>query len=425
LNNSILDTTQLIDRGVMFALWDIGSAIHIWVAQALIDPLTVPKEGQRADKWRLGYLLMGVVSIVGAISLLSPVWYVQIKTARRKAVKQQRKTIRWLLHEFDAVGCLLITLGLSLTLLPLILAKSYEGNWRNGKILGMFISGIIFFILLAVWEVKFTDRPIMSMKIWKNRTAFGGFMIVLLLKIMGNINWQHMSLYLVVTRNVTYGESFILMRGFQLAWIIFQLVAGLLMKRFNACRPIAWIGILLYIIGVGLMIPSRLPTASSAFVVASQAIAGAGGGMANIAASVIVTGVVHRKDLATVVGASQILVSFGSAMGNALAGGIWTQVLPTRLRARITSAYDERLAMNDPLKYIPKLEPGVKDQLIEAYGDTQKTMSIITCGVAVIALIFVAFFQHVDLKQDQETQDRIANGEDSADQAPDHKQEVK
>ncbi|KAK3804851.1 MAG: major facilitator superfamily domain-containing protein [Benniella sp.] len=399
----IADTSRLIDRGVMFALWDLGSAINIWVAQALIDPLTVPKEGQRPDKWRLGYLIMGVVSVVGAISLLAPVWYVQINMARRKVVKQQR--------------CLLITLGMSLTLLPLILAKSYEGNWRNSKILGIFITGIVFFVLLAIWELKYTDRPIMSMKIWKNRTAFGGLMIVFLLKVMGNINWQYMTLYLVVSRNITYGQSFMLVRGFQLAWLVFQLVAGLLMRRFNTYRPFAWVGILLYIIGLGLMIPSRLPTASDAFVIASQAISGAGGGMAQIAASVIVTGVVHRNDVATVVGASQILVSFGSAVGNALAGGIWTQVLPTRLRARITSEYDEHLAMNDPLKYIPKLEPGMKAQLIEAYSDTQKTMTIIACGVAVFALVFVAMFQHVDLRQDQAAQDRIANGEDVSDQA--------
>ncbi|KAF9344829.1 hypothetical protein BGX34_005291 [Mortierella sp. NVP85] len=418
----IADTSRLIDRGVMFALWDLGSAINIWVAQALIDPLTVPKEGQRPDKWRLGYLIMGVVSIVGAISLLAPVWYVQINTARRKVVKQQRKTIRWLLHEFDAVGCLLITLGLSLTLLPLILAKSYEGNWRNSKILGIFITGIVFFVLLAIWEFKYTDKPIMSMKIWKNRTAFGGLMIVFLLKIMGNINWQYMTLYLVVSRNITYGQSFILVRGFQLAWLVFQLVAGLLMRRFNTYRPFAWVGILLYIIGLGLMIPSRLPTASDAFIIVAQAISGGGGGMAQIAASVIVTGVVHRNDVATVVGASQILVSFGSAVGNALAGGIWTQVLPMRLGARITGEYDEHLAMNDPLKYIQKLEPGMKAQLIEAYSDTQKTMTIIACGVAVFALVFVAMFQHVDLRQDQAAQDRIANGEDVSGQVSKQKE---
>ncbi|KAF9953762.1 hypothetical protein BGZ72_005180 [Mortierella alpina] len=412
----IADTTLLVDRGLMFAIWDLGSAINIWVAQVLIDPLTL--NGAK-DKWRLGYLLMGICCLIGAISLLSPLWYIQIKSSRRQQLnasqkKQPRKTLRWLLHEFDAVGAILITLGLSLTLLPMILAKSYEGNWRNGKILAMFVSGIVSFVILGIWETKFTDRPIMSMKIWSNRTAFGGLMIIFLLKVMGYVNWMYLTVYLVVSRDITYGQSFLLVRGFQMAWMVFQLLTGYLMKRYNTCRPFAWVGVVVYVIGVGLMIPARAPSASDAFVVLSQAVAGAGGGMAHIAASVIVTGVVQKKDIATVIGASQILISFGAAIGNAMAGGIWTQYLPMRLKEHIVGAYDERLAMNDPLKYIKNLEPVMKGQLIEAYGDAQKLMSIICCCVAALALICAAMLKHVDLYQDQATQDRIASGEEVA-----------
>ncbi|KAG0266234.1 hypothetical protein BG011_002931 [Mortierella polycephala] len=418
----IADTTRLVDRGLMFALWDLGSAVNIWVAQVLIDPLTIPTEGGRLDKWRLGYLLMGVSSLIGAISLLAPLWHVQLKSSRRMVAKQPRRTIKWLLHEFDAVGALLITLGLSLTLLPIILAKSYEGNWRNGKILGMFVSGIVFFVLLVIWEVKFTDKPIMSMKIWTNRTAFGGLMIIFLLKIMGNVNWQYLTVYQVVSRDITFGQSYLLVRGFQMAWLVFQLLTGFLMKRYNTCRPFAWVGIVVYVIGVGLMIPARAPSASDAFIITSQTIAGAGGGMAHIAASVIVTGVVRRDDIAAVIGVSQILVSFGSALGNAMAGGLWTQYLPTRLKLHITGEYDESLAMNDPLEYISNLDPVMKSQLIEAYGDAQKLMSIICCCVAILACLCAALLKHVNLYQDQETQDCIATGKDVPDQVSEVKE---
>ncbi|KAF9581953.1 hypothetical protein BGW38_000855, partial [Lunasporangiospora selenospora] len=387
----IADTTLLIDRGLIFALWDVGSVVNIWVAQVLIDPLTT---GGAKDKWRISFVIMGVVCIVGTIALLVPLWYVQIKSAQRMGIKQKRKSIRWLLHELDAVGAILLTLGLSLTLLPMILAQSYEGNWRNGSILGMFLSGIVFFGILALWETKYTDRPIMSMKIWTNRTAFGGLMIIFLLKIMGNVNWEYFTLYLVVSRNITFGQAFMLVRGFQMSWLVFQILAGYLMKRYNTCRPIAWIGIIIYVIGVGLMIPARSPTASDAFVVISQTIAGAGGGMAHIAGSVVVTGVVHKKDVATVVGASQILLSLGSALGGAMAGGLWTQYLPGRLSHHITGEYNERLAMDDPLKYIPNLDPVTKSQLVQAYGDSQKLMSIICCATAVLACLCTALMKH-------------------------------
>ncbi|KAG0012363.1 hypothetical protein BGZ81_001638 [Podila clonocystis] len=407
----IADTTRLIDRGIMFALWDMPGIASIFMAQALQDPLTLPKGDEPRDKWRRAFLVTGLVSVVGAAALLVPLWHLQWKAKRDKNRRFERRSIRWLLHEFDAVGAVLLTAGMSLTLLPMILANSYAGNWRNGKILGMVCSGIVFIVLLVIWEAKYTDRPIMSMKIWRNRTAFGALVIGLVFSIMSSVNYQYLTLYLVVSRNLTYGDAMLLERGYPIVWTILQLITALLMKRFNTCRPFVWIGIFIHVIGVGLMIPARVPTASDAFVVISQAIAGGGAGIANIASTVAVTGIVDKKDVATVLGAQQVLSSIGYAIGGALAGGVWTQYLPKQLAKHITSSYDEYLALNDPLKYIPSLDPVKKGQLVEAYADSQMLMSIITCCLAIIACICTLMMQHVDLLKDQPDQNQEASGE--------------
>ncbi|KAF9179654.1 hypothetical protein BGZ50_006773 [Haplosporangium sp. Z 11] len=391
----IADTTKLIDRGIMFALWDMPTVISIFLAQVLTDPLTIPKQGEQKDKWREAYILMGVLSLVGALVLMVPLWRLQTKAKRLKTRRFERRSFKWLLHEFDAIGAILITAAMSLLLLPMILANSYEGNWRNGKILGMFIAGIIFLVLLVLWEAKYTDRPIMSMKIWSNRTAFGGLVVGFVFAIMSSVNYQYYTVYLVVSRELTFGRALLLERGYPIAWLIFQLITAFLMKRYNTCR-------------VGLMIPARAPTSSDAFVVISQAIAGAGAGVANVASSVAVTGVVLKKDIATVIGTSQVLASIGYALGGALAGGVWTQYLPKRLAIHITGPYDEHLAMNDPLTYITNLDPTTRSQLIDAYADSQMLMSIITCCLAVIACICTLMMKHVDLRKDQAEQDREA-----------------
>ncbi|KAG9327279.1 hypothetical protein KVV02_007055 [Mortierella alpina] len=396
----IADTTSLLNRGIMFALWDMPSAINIFTTQALTDPLTV---GEGAN-WRNVYIIIGVLSFVGAVAILVPLWYLQKKVERKMAntnVKVERRSIGWLLHEYDAVGAVLITLGLSLTLLPMILARTYEGNWKNGKILGMFISGVVSLALLVLWEVRFTDKPIMPMRIWANRTCFGGLVVMFFMTVMAAMNWQYYTLYLVVSRDLTYGQALLLERGYQVAYLVFQVLTALAMKRFNTCRPFIWVGIVVHTAGIGMMIPARLPTSSDALVVISQTIVGAAGGMANIAASVVVTGVVERKDVATVIGVTQILGSFGSAFGGALSGGIWTQYLPTRLAKHITGPYDEVLAMNDPLTYIAGLEPITKGQLIDAYADSQMLMSIISMCLAIFACLSTVAMQHVDLKQEQ------------------------
>ncbi|KAF9902169.1 hypothetical protein EC991_005215 [Linnemannia zychae] len=395
----IADTTSLINRGIIFSLWDLPSAMNVFTTNRVGEILT---DGPGSN-WRNVYIITSVLSVVGAIALLVPLWYLQRKTQKQGTIIQHR-SIAWLLNEFDAIGALLITLAMSLTMLPMILAKSFEGNWANPKILGMFCTGIVCYGLLAIWEIKFTNRPIMPMRIWTNRTCFGGLVVMFFMTVMAAMNWQYYTYYLMVSRDLNYADALLLERGYQVAYLVFQTITGVLMKRFKVLRPFVWIGIVIHTIGIGLMIPARAPDSHDAFVVISQTIVGAAGGMANIAASVAVTGAVDRKDIAVVIGVTQILGSFGSAVGSALAGGVWTQYLPTRLIKHVTGTYDEYEAMNNPL-YIAALEPVTKRQIIEAYGDSQKLMSIMSVSLAVFACGCAFLMQHVDLTRDQNAEE--------------------
>ncbi|KAK3814075.1 MAG: major facilitator superfamily domain-containing protein [Benniella sp.] len=402
----IADTTTLINRGIMFALWDLSSALNVFTTQPLTDPLTIAE----GANWRLVYVIVGVLAFVGAVALLIPLWDAQ-RTVQKNH-KSPRRSIRWLLHEFDAVGAVLITAGMSLTLIPIIVARSFEGNWKNGAIIGMFISGLVCLALLAFWEIKYTDRPIMPMRIWANRTCFGGLVVMFFMTIMPAMNWQYYTLYLVVSRDLTFGQALLLERGYQVAYLVFQLLGGILMKKYNKCRPFIWIGIIVHTAGIGMMIPARLPGSSDALVVISQTIVGAAGGLANIAASVAVTAAVGKKDVATVIGVTQILGSFGSALGGGLAGGVWTQYLPERLAKHITGPYDEFLAMNSPIEYIPSLDPVTKSQLVDAYADSQMLMSIISMSLAVFACACALVMKPVDLYSDQKEEEEEKRSEE-------------
>ncbi|KAG0260008.1 hypothetical protein BGZ95_004541 [Linnemannia exigua] len=398
----IADVTLLIDRGILFALWGMPSTINVFIAGVLVDPLT---DGPGTN-WRNVYVIIGSTALVGFIILLIPLWHYQKKGERLIADQGRRmetRSIKWLFSEFDAVGALLITLALSLTLLPIILARSYEDNWKSPKILGMFFSGVLSSVLLVVWEVKFSTKPIMPMRIWYNRTSFGALAVGFFLVVMNAMNYQYYSLYLVVSRDLSFGEATLLERGYQVIYPICELLTGLAMRKYKTCRPFIWAGIIIHTIGLGLQIPARHPSSSDAFVVIAQIIAGGAAGMANNAAIVAVTGSVQKNDVATAIGVVHILGSFGYALGSGLAGGVWTQYLPMRLAKHITGPYDERLAMNDPLEYIKQLDPVTKGELINAYADSQMLMLIIAMSLAVLVCITTAFMKHVDLLQDQET----------------------
>ncbi|KAF9434002.1 hypothetical protein BGZ76_008708 [Entomortierella beljakovae] len=403
----IADTTLLVNRGIVFALWDLPSAINIWTTNPLTDVFTDNVANPDAN-WRDAYAIIGSLAFVGAIAILVPLWYLQRKVIK-KGASGPRKSVGWLLHEYDAIGALLITLGMSLTLLPLILARSYEKNWNDPRIIGMFCGGIVSLILLVIWESRYTDKPIMPMRIWVNPTCFGGLVVMFFMTVMAAMNWQYYTLYLVISRDLTFGDALMLERGYQIAYLVFQLLVGWMMKKFNRVRVFVWVGIIVHTAGIGMMIPARLPTSSDALVVISQTIVGAAGGMANIAASVAVTGVVDRKDISIVVGATQILGSFGSALGGALAGGIWTQYLPSRLEHYVTGPYDEAQIMNDPF-YVAGLDPVTHEQVVDAYADSQMLMSIISMSLAVITCGCAFLMKHVDLYNDQKAEEIAVDG---------------
>ncbi|KAF9024889.1 hypothetical protein BGZ52_010022 [Haplosporangium bisporale] len=418
----IADTTSLLQRGMMFAMYDVGQLINIWVSQALIDPLTL---GGPRDKWRMAYIITGCVAGFGAIFFLIPLWHITIQLKRRQVARPPRRSLRWLLTEFDVVGAVLMTSSLALTCIPLMIARRTRNNWNDAGMITMMCLGASCFIALLVWYAKFATRPILSRKVWSNRTVFGGLMIMFLLKLMGHVSWQYLSQFLFISRDLSFGQIKLLVCGYGTGWLAAQLISAFIMRKWKCPRILIWVGIVVYITGCALMIPARHSHASSALIVLSQSMGGIGGGLAFLPCSVLVTGVVHKRDIASVIGATQILVWFGAGVGGAISGGIWTQYLPTQLHKYVTGPFDELRAMNDPLKYVKNLDPVTKAQVVEAYSSSQKLMSIVGLAFAALTLLCAAMLEHVDLEQDQDTQDRIAMGMDTKSQEDDDSIKVK
>ncbi|KAF9976896.1 hypothetical protein BGZ73_007513 [Actinomortierella ambigua] len=399
----VADTTPLVNRGIIYSLWDMGSMVNISVAQALIDPLT--KEG---SNWHNIYIIACVAVAIGAILVLTPLWYLQRK-GERSLGERPRRSIQWFLSEFDTVGSLLLAGGLSMTLFPLMLAGSYDDGWRNPTIMGCIIAGCVTLVLLFIWEAKFTSRPILPTRIWRNPTVFGGMFIQFVFTLMIAMNWTYFVTYLYVSRPVTLSAAMLLMRGYQITYMVLALITGILMKKLNTCRPFVWGGILIMTLSCGLMLPARHPSSSDAFVVASQAIAGGGAGICNIAASVAITGAVHRRDMATVIGASQIINSIASALGAAIAGAVWTQLLPNRLRKHVTGELDFDKAINEAFSVRDLPEP-TYSQVVRAYSDSQQVLTIITVSLVALGLLTAFPMKHVDLLQSQNDQDALYGG---------------
>lgn len=362
-------------------------------------------------EWRLGLTLCTCFVAAGAVFLISPLWYLQRK-GEKALGERPRRTLSWLWKQFDFVGAIILTATLSLIFFPLITASTYKDNFKNPVILSCLCAGAVSLVILLVWNAKYTTKPMLPKRIWSDRTVMGAICGSVVSSLMVSMNYTYFYNYLVITRKIEFSRAFLLARGYQMAYYVSAVITGFLMRKFLTTRRFIWIGLIIQTIGTVIMIPARLPGTSDFFVAISQAVVGLGDGITSIAATVSITGSVHRRDYAMAIGVNLMMGSIIGAIGSAVAGSVWTQVLPKRLRYHIEGDYDELKAMNNA-EYIVGLPEPTYSQVVAAYADSQKILSIISASLVVIAGIFTLMMKKVDLSLSHDDQDAKFGGEET------------
>ncbi|KAG0257359.1 hypothetical protein BGZ95_005272, partial [Linnemannia exigua] len=333
----IADVTPLKNRAIFISLMDLSHLINIWVGQAIIPYLATP------TTWRLGLTICNILVAVGAVSLVTPLWYLQRK-GEKALGGRPRRSLSWLWNQFDFVGAIILAATLSLLFFPLITASTYEDNFKN----------------------PYSTKPMLPKRIWSDRTVMGAICGSSVSSMMVAMNYTYLHTYLVVTRNIDYPKAYLLARGYQMAYYFIEPLTGFLMRKFMVTRRFIWIGLIIQTIGTILVIPARMPSTPEYFIAASQAIVGLGDGITTLASMVSITGSVHRRDYAMAISVNMVINSIVGSISGAVAGGIWTQVLPQRLEHHVVGEYDKLQVMNNA-DFVKGLSEPTYSQVVAAY----------------------------------------------------------
>jgi hypothetical protein len=326
--------------------------------------------------------------------------------------ERPRRTFSWFWRQFDFVGAVFLAITLSLLFFPLITASTFEGNYKNPVVIGCLCAGVFSLVVLLIWNAKYSTRPMLPKRIWSDRTVMGAICGSIVGGMMVSINYTYFYNYLVITRKLPFDKAYMLARGYQMAYYIIAPITGYLMMKFKTTRRFIWTGLIIQTIGTILMIPARLPTSSDFAVVASQAVVGLGDGMTSLASTVSITGSIHRRDYAMAVSVNLMLTNVLGAVANTVAGSIWTQVLPQRLKYHVEGEYDEFSIMNDA-EFARDLSEPMYSQVVAAYGDAQKILSIISACLVVVSGLLTLMMKKVDLSLDHDAQDaKFGGGEE-------------
>lgn len=99
--------------------------------------------------------------------------------------------------------------------------------------------------------------------------------------------------------------------------------------------------------------------------------------------------------------------NIGSAVGDAIAGAIWTQVLPGELNKRLSDAALVEGAYGDPFTFVKSHPMGtpVRQSVVQAYKNVQQLLCITGICLTVPLIVFAFCMRDPKLTKEQSFSD--------------------
>ncbi|KAK2757744.1 siderophore iron transporter [Colletotrichum kahawae] len=105
------------------------------------------------------------------------------------------------LVDIDIIGLILLGFAFSLILLPITLAKSAHGGWKNPSMIAMIVIGFVILIGFVLFEVFLAPKPLMTKRILKNRAFIAGVIIHTFNQMASSVRNTYFSSYILIIKD--------------------------------------------------------------------------------------------------------------------------------------------------------------------------------------------------------------------------------
>ncbi|KAF8001980.1 hypothetical protein HF325_002945 [Metschnikowia pulcherrima] len=311
--------------------------------------------------------------------------WAQIKREEKEERKGKNVFVE-LFWQLDVVGILLIICVFGFILTPFTLAGNKtallvrsDEAWRLGKIIAPLVVGICLVPVLFYWEARIAKFPIVPFVLLKDRGVWAALMIACLV----NFVWYMPNSFMYTV-----------------------LVAGLNTSILAATRINSMFS------GLSDGINSELVKHG---IIGGECLMGFGAGFFTYVTQLSIQTCTNHEYMAVVLSLYLASYNIGYALGSAVAGAIWTQLMPStiaqhmeRLGADVSLATE---AYQAPFTFILTYPWGSNERiaLALAYADIQRKLIIVGLCLCVLLLVsalllrnhYLANVQSLDKTQDQ------------------------
>ncbi|ANB12839.1 Vba5p [Sugiyamaella lignohabitans] len=393
----VTDLVPLRERGKYFGY--IGA---VWALGTIVAPIFSSGVTQ-SSTWR--WIFYFNLPICGIALVLIPILV---------RMHLDSSTILQKIKRIDIIGISVFTASMT----SLLLGITFGGvnfPWNSYHVLLPLILGVVGFAGFCVYEYKVPKDPMIRLAVFSNRSAFIGYIQVL---IHGLILWC-LIYYLPLYYQGVKGYSALISGVAALPETItispMAIISGILVAKYSHYVYQSWVAWAFVTLGAGLLYLLKVHTTVGQFIGLNIPISiGAGILFASLNISVIAPNTNENTPYAAA------MLAFVRVMGQAIGVAIGGSIFANRLSDKISSdpllsAFrdnSQAIALVEVIKHLP--ESPVKAALILAFDDAVRLVYIILAAFAGFAFILNIFVKEYSLDVDYKSKQHVVENNSDA-----------
>ncbi|KAI4912348.1 hypothetical protein J4E85_011081 [Alternaria conjuncta] len=406
----IADTTKLENRALMQALMNSTGLLTGWVAGPLAQGYL------NGLGWRWAFGMFGALVLLVTLPLFGLLVWNYRKAKRMGLVRERsngRSNAQSVVHygrEFDAIGLCLVSVGVTLFLLPFNLHTLAGNGWASPFMAGMSIFGVFLLVAFALWERSFAPIRLLPYSLLLDRTVFGACLLCTCLFGSYAVWNSYFGSYLQVVQGLSVEETSYVAQAYTVVSVLFAVLAGYIIHRTGRFKNVSLvIGIPLSMLGQGLMVLVLAP-GNTGYIIVCFLLISVSQGVLVVTDEIAILAAGSHEHVAAMLALVSIFGNIGGAIGLTIAASIWSDVLPSRLRQYLSPEELPNLhdIFGDLAKqlYYPIGSP-TRIAIQHAYQDAMSRLLLVSTGIWVFGAVGVLMWRNINVKEVQETKGHV------------------
>lgn len=399
----IADTTKLKNRAFILAYTSSCYIATVWAygpaAESILNTIG----------FRWGFGIWAIIIPVVCSPLFGLLYYYQLKAVKVGLIPKREKSGRTFWQsvvfygkEFDVIGIFILALGLALFLLGFNLYSYQKNEWRSPLIICFLIIGGLLIISFGIWEY-FAPVSFIPWELLTNRTVIFTYSMAAAMYCSFYIWDSYFFSFIIVVFNLSTARATYITNIYSIGSCFCALVVGVIIRCYGRLKSIAlfW-GVPITMLGCGLMIKYRSPDSNLGLIVMCQLFIAFGGGALVICEQMTVMAVSAQQHIPAVLAMEAMVIAIGEAVGQTIAGAMWTGIFPKKLAEYLPAdVQDQLLSIYGSLTVQISYPRGTaaREAIDRSYGDTQRLMCIAATCIYATCIFSTLLWKEVNVKE--------------------------